>query len=129
MPTDPAILAQLQTLWSEPVTETTNEVDSEVAFRLFEWLPSPIPPARLPDSPATWDASTAELIGWFQANHDRLPSEPFDLKPGGGIRVVDSALWYRSLDRDITTGPTGPRGKLGGLADDLIWLRKLVVRD
>ena len=73
MPTDPAILAQLQTLWGEPVTETTAEADSEAAFRPSEWLPSPILPARLADSPATWDASTVELIGWFQANRDRLP--------------------------------------------------------
>ena len=32
MPTDPTILAQLQTLWGEPVTETTAEADSEAAF-------------------------------------------------------------------------------------------------
>ena len=122
MPTDPAILAQLQTLWGEPVSEITTEAEVETAFVPFEWQSSPIPPTRLADSPATWNASTAELIVWFQSNRDRLPDEPFNLKPG--VRVVDPALWYGTLDRDITTGPTGARGKLGGLADDLECLKK-----
>ena len=63
MPTDPAILAQLQTLWGEPVTETNAEADSEAAFVPSEWQPSPIPPTRSADSPTTWDADSAELIG------------------------------------------------------------------
>lgn len=122
MPTDPAILAQLQTLWGEPVTKATAEADSQAAFVPSEWQPSPIPPARLADNPTTWDASTAELIGWFQANRDRLPVELFQLWPGAW--VVDAALFYRSLDTDIATGPDGPRGRSGGLAHDLKWLRK-----
>ena len=128
-PTDPALLAQLQTLWGEPVTETTAEADSEAAFVPFEWQPSPIPPteavqsslARTADDPATWNVSTVELIDWFRANRDRLPSEPFCLWPGAW--VVDAALFYRSLDSDIATGPDGPRGKLGGLSHDLKCLR------
>ena len=122
MPTDPAILAQLQTLWGEPVTETTAEADSEAAFIPSEWQPSPIPPTRSTDSPASWDASTAELIGWFQTNRNRLPVELFCLWPGAW--VVDAALFYRSLDADIATGPTGPRGRYGGMAHDLKCLRK-----
>ena len=47
MPADPNILAQLQTLWGEPVTEATSETDAESAIVAFEWLPSPIPPTRL----------------------------------------------------------------------------------
>ena len=121
MPTDPAILAQLQTLWGEPITEATPEADTESAFVASESLTPPSAPARLADSPATWEAATAELIGWFRANRDRLPSEPFYLKPG--VRVVDPALWYRSLDGDIAHGPTGPRARLDGLEDDLSWLR------
>ena len=124
MLTDPAILAQLQTLWGTPVTETTTEADSEAAFRPSEWLPSPIPPARLANSPATWDDSTAELIGWFQANRDRLPSELFCLWPGAW--VVDAALFYRALDGDIATGPDGPRGRYGGLSHDLKCLSRVV---
>ena len=126
MPTDPAILAQLQTLWGEPVTETTAEADSEAAFRPSEWLPSPIPPVRLADSSATWDVPTAELIGWFQANRDRLPSESFCLGPGAW--VVDAALFCRALDSDIATGPNGPRGRYGGLSHDLKCLRAVVCR-
>ena len=126
MPTDPAILAQLQTLWGEPVTEATAEVDSEAAFVPSEWQPSPIPLTQSADSPATWDASTAELIEWFQSNWDRLPIEPFKLFPGAW--VVDAALFYHSLNADIATGPTGPRGRYGGMAHDLKCLRA-VVRD
>jgi|GEM_PF-1888139 len=132
MPTDPALLARLQTLWGEPVTETTAEADSEAAFTPFEWQPSLIPPteadqvspARPADDPATWDGSTVELIDWFQANRDRLPSELFCLWPGAW--VVDAALFYRSLDADITRGPEGPRGRYGGLAHDLKCLRKVM---
>ena len=127
MPTDPALLARLQTLWGEPVTETTTKADSEAAFVPFEWQPSPIPPDRPADDPATWDAKTAELIDWFRANRDRLPSEPFCLWPGAW--VVDAALFYRSLDADIATGPTGPRGRYGGLAHDLKCLRRHADRD
>ena len=123
MPTDPAILAQLQTLWGESVTETTAEAELQLAFVPSEWQPSPIPPSREADTPTTWDASTAELIDWFQANRNRLPVEPFCLWPG--VRVVNAVLFYRSLERDITNGPEGPRGRYGGLAHDLKCLRDL----
>lgn len=121
----PLLLARRQTLWGEPVSERTAEVDSEAAFVPFEWQLSPIPPteavqgslARLADDPATWNASTAELIDWFRANRDWLPSEPFCLWPGAW--VVDPALFYHSLDADIDHGPDGPCGKLGGLSHDL----------
>ena len=125
MATDPAILAQLQTLWGEPVTKTTLEADGESAFVASEFLPRPTTPARLADSPATWDTEAAELIGWFQAHRGQLPIEPLDLKPGGGVCVADPALFYRALDQDIAHGPSGPRAQLGGLADDLKWLRDL----
>lgn len=121
MPTDPAIFAQLQTLWGEPVTATTPEAELESAIVASEYLPRPISSAGVVDSPETWDASTAELIDWFQSHWERLPTEPFGLKPG--VRVVDAALFYRSLNTDISSGPTGPRAKYGGLADDLKCLR------
>ena len=126
MPSDPAILAQLQTLWGEPVTEATAEADGEAAFVPSEWQPSPIPPTQLADSPATWDASTLELIGWFRANRDRLPVELFCLWPGAW--VVDAALFYHSLDGDIASGPEGPRSRYGGLPHDLKRLRDVVWR-
>lgn len=126
MPTDPAILAQLQTLWGEPVSETTAEANSEAAFVPSERQSSPIPPTRPADALASWNVATAELIGWFQANRDRLPVEPFCLWPGAW--VVDAALFYRSLDADITNGPDGPRGQFGGLAHDLKCLRAVTCR-
>ena len=124
MPTDPAILAQLQTLWGEPVTEATAEADGEAAFVPSEWQPSPIPPARLADSPATWDADAAELIDWFRANRDRLPVELFDLC--SGCRVVEPSRFYASLRSEIATGPTAPRARLGTLQADLRRLRDIV---
>lgn len=124
MPTDPAILAQLQTLWGAPVTEATAEADSEAAFVPSEWQPAPIPPTRPADASASWDASTAELIGWFQANRDRLPVEPFDLC--SGCRVVEPARFYAALQTEIATGPDGPRARLGTLQADLECLRRAV---
>ena len=124
MPTDPAILAQLQTLWGEPVTEATSEADAVSAFVASEFLPSPIPPTRLADSPGTWNAEAAELVTWFQTAGESLPVEPFDLC--SGCRVVEPARFYASLRTEIATGPTGTRAKLGTLQVDLRRLRDLV---
>lgn len=124
MPTDSAILSQRQTLWGEPITATTPEADVESAIVASEFLPRPITSAGGVDSPVTWDASTAELIDWFQSQWERLPIEPFGLKPG--VRVVDAVLFYRSLNTDISSGPTRPRAKYGGLVDDLKNLRSAV---
>ncbi len=124
MPTDSAILAQLQTLWGEPITVTTHEADVESAIVASEFLPRPISSAGEEDSRVTWDASTAELIDWFQSHWERLPTEPFGLKPG--VRVVDAALFYRSLSTDISSGPNGPPAKYGGLTADLENLRGAV---
>ena len=121
MPTDPAILAQLQTLWGEPVTEATSEADAVSAFVASEFLPSPIPPTRLTDSPGTWDAEAVELVTWFQNAGDSLPVEPFDLC--SGCSVVDPAQFYAALRAEIATGPTGPRARLGTLQGDLRRLR------
>ena len=121
MPTDPAILAQLQTLWGEPVTETTAEADSEAAFVPSEWQPSPIPPTRPADLPAMWDGDAAELVTWFQTAGDRLPVEPFDLC--SGCRVVEPSRFYASLRSEIAAGPTAPRARLGTLQADLRRLR------
>ena len=127
MPTDPAILAQLQTLWGEPVTPKTAETDSEAAFVPSEWQPSPIPPARSADSPASWDADAAELVAWFQNAGDSLPVEPFDLC--SGCRVVEPSRFYASLRSEIATGPTAPRARLGTLQADLRRLRDIVRKD
>ena len=126
MPTDPAILAQLQTLWGEPVTEATSEADAESAIVASEFLPSPIPPTRLTDSPGTWNAEAAVLVTWFQNAGDCLPVEPFDLC--SGCRVIEPAQFYASLRAEIATGPTGPRARLGTLQVDLRRLRDIVQR-
>ena len=123
MPTDPAILAQLQTLWGEPVTEATSEADAASAIVASEFLPGPIAPARLADSPRTWNAEAAELVTWFQNAGDSLPVEPFDLC--SGCRVVEPARFYAALRTEIATGPTGPRARLGTLQVDLRRLRDL----
>ena len=124
MPTDPAILAQLQTLWGAPVTNATSEADAVSAFVASEFLPSPIPPTRLADSPGTWNAEAAELVTWFQTAGESLPVEPFDLC--SGCRVVEPARFYASLRTEIATGPTGTRARLGTLQVDLRRLRDLV---
>ncbi|MFM9964458.1 MAG: hypothetical protein ACKV2Q_24925 [Planctomycetaceae bacterium] len=124
MPTDPAILAQLQTLWGEPVTQATTEADSQAAFVPFEWQPSPITSARPADDPATWNAETAELLAWFQNAGGSLPVEPFDLC--SGCRVVELSRFYASLGREIDRGPTGMRARLGTLQADLRRLRDIV---
>ncbi len=124
MPTDPAILAQLQTLWGEPVTEATSEADAESAIVASEWLPSPIPPARLADSPTKWNTNAAELVAWFQNAGDCLPVEPFDLC--SGCRVIEPARFFAVLRSEIASGPTGPRARLGTLQVDLRRLRDIV---
>ena len=45
---------------------------------------------------------------------------------GATLRVVDAALFDRSLDGDIATGPSGPRGRYGGLSHDLKCLRAVL---
>ena len=124
MSTDPAILAQLQTLWGEPVTPKTAEADAASAFVASEFLPSPIPPTRLADSPETWNAEAAELVTWFQNAGESLPVEPFDLC--SGCRVVEPFRFYAALRSEIATGPTGPRVKLGTLQVDLRRLRNVM---
>lgn len=124
MPTDPAILAQLQTLWGEPVTEATAEVDAESAIVASEFLPRPTAPAPLADSPPTWNAEAAELVTWFQTAGDSLPVEPFDLC--SGCRVVEPARFYGSLRSEIATGPIEARARLGTLQADLRRLRSMM---
>ena len=69
-----------------------------------------------------WCCADAALIHWFQSKRDRLPIEPFNLKPG--IRVFDPPKFFRSLDSDIQAGSNSPRAV--GLLDDLKWLRNLM---
>ena len=71
--------------------------------------------------PAPWVGDDAELIGWFQSHHDRLPSKPFPLFPWAS--VCDPVKFFRALEGDIRNGSNGPRA--AGLIHDLQRLREL----
>jgi len=80
---------------------------------------STITPAEksLPQSNAkdSWPPDFEALINWFMIQE--APIEPFLLEPH--IRVVDPAKFYESLQREIKTGPRGPRARMGTLQWDL----------
>lgn len=67
MPTDPTILAQLQTLWGEPVTLTTSEADGEAAF-------VPIEPFCL--WPGAWVVDAAKFYRSLDAGIASGPEGP-----------------------------------------------------
>jgi TubC N-terminal docking domain len=73
-----------------------------------------------------WPPELCDLIGWFHSNRALLPDEPFHLGPGQ--EVIDTALFYSALDRDILVGPRGARAKLGGLSADLTRLQDITER-
>jgi hypothetical protein len=64
------------------------------------------------------------LVSWFIAHVKELPNEPFPLG-AVAIQVADPALFYDTLFRDITSGPTGARARLGILEDELLMLHDL----
>lgn len=64
-------------------------------------LPAATPP---PTMPAAADSRAAELLAWFEQNRDRLPAEPFELRPGE--RVSNPAKFYAALQADVAAGPT-----------------------
>jgi len=71
-----------------------------------------------PESP-----ELSRLIEWFQCYRDRLPQEPFLLRPG--CHVARPHRFYQALDRDIAAGPAGARARYG-LSNDLTDLRNLL---
>jgi hypothetical protein len=73
---------------------------------------------------ANWMELDRELVDWFHANCDRLPTEPFGLRPG--THVILPKRFYGSLRADIDVGPEGPRTRRGGLVSDLVDLRRIV---
>jgi hypothetical protein len=70
-----------------------------------------------------WSPELFPLIAWFIGSRDRLPQEPFLLRPGCG--VVRPHRFYQALDRDIVAGPEGARARYG-LLNDLTDLRNLL---
>ena len=71
---------------------------------------------------STWMPQMESLIEWFRGNRDRMPQEPFKIGPGD--LVVDARRFFESLERDIATGPDGPRAF--GLEQRLIGLQRVV---
>lgn len=73
-------------------------------------------------APGAWPSELTDLIEWFQANREGLPTSPYRLLPG--VRVIEAERFYCSLERDIMRGPSGPRARFGGLLHDLAALRR-----
>lgn len=66
-----------------------------------------------------WSDEEQQLVVWFERCAVFLPQQPYDLSPYE--KVVDPALFYRGLRRDIAAGPGSPRHP--GLIADLQKLR------
>jgi hypothetical protein len=64
---------------------------------------------------AAWPPDVQSLVDWFMIQG--APAEPFLLEPH--LRVVDPGKFFESLQREIETGPRGPRARLGALQWDL----------
>jgi hypothetical protein len=63
----------------------------------------------------SWPPEVQYLIDWFMTLD--TPTEPFYLAPH--IRVINPEKFFASLKREIATGPTGPRARMGTLQSDL----------
>lgn len=71
---------------------------------------------------ATGTVATEDLIGWFQANRNSLPREPYRLN--GWCVVSNPETFHESLDRDVSGGSAGARAR--GLAADIGDLRAVI---
>ena len=67
------------------------------------------------DVKAVWPPEVQSLVEWFMIQE--APVEPFYLEPH--LRVVGPDKFFESLQREIETGPRGPRARLGTLQSDL----------
>ena len=85
---------------------------------------APAPRASTAPPAAQWAGRLKTLVSWFSAHVKELPTVPFSLG-AGAIRVADPALFYDALFRDIASGPTGARSRLGILEDELLILHDL----
>jgi len=68
---------------------------------------------------AIWPPEVQVLMDWFMELEP--PKTPFYLEPH--IHVIDPEKFFVSLRREIQTGPTGPRARMGALQADLRVLR------
>ena len=64
---------------------------------------------------AAWSPDIQSLVDWFITLDP--PKEPFHLE--GHQHIVDPAKFFRSLRREIETGPRGPRARMESLQSDL----------
>jgi hypothetical protein len=72
-----------------------------------------------PNVKDSWPPDVQSLVDWFLTLE---PIAPFELEPH--IHVADPVKFCAALRREIQTGPTGPRARMGTLQSDL---RKLKV--
>lgn len=70
----------------------------------------------------SWSPETQPLIDWFIKLEP--PAEPFYLEPH--IRVRNPAKFFATLQREIETGPSGPRARMGTLQSDLRKLKAYI---
>lgn len=66
-----------------------------------------------------WPTEAQMLIDWFKELEP--PAAPFYQEPH--ILVIDPEKYFAALRREIQTGPTGPRARMGTLQADLRVLR------
>lgn len=78
---------------------------------------------RTSTSKRTWTAEEAELINWFLASLDTMPTDTFRLY--SGVNVVNPSKFFTVLERDCKVGPNGPRARTGAITSDLKKLRDL----
>ena len=80
---------------------------------------SAIPPTETPQPQlnvnAEWPPEIQSLIVWFMKLEP--PAESFYLEPH--LRVIDPEKFFATLRREIETGPSGPRARMGALQSDL----------
>ena len=63
----------------------------------------------------SWPSDIQFFIDWFLSLAP--PPEPFNLEPH--VHVLDPAKYFEALRREIETGPSGPRARMGTLQSDL----------
>ena len=90
------------------VTNGRERVCRVTGAESLTWLPLQSGQSLL-ESQTEPETADDQLISWFRENRDRLPPEPFDLRPGE--RILNPERFYAALETDIAAGPTGPTGE------------------
>ena len=90
------------------VTNGRERVCRITGAESLTWLPLQSGQSLL-EAQEAGETDDEQLIRWFRENRDRLPAEPFDLRPGE--RVRGPKKFYAALESDVAAGPTGPSGE------------------